>query len=257
MSDGSSKVLVQRREGVLVLTLNRPEARNAIDTGTATALAGALDDFEADPGLRVAVITGAGGSFCSGMDLKAFARGEVPHGGERGFAGIAERPPVKPVIAAVEGAALAGGFEIALSCDLIVAAQDARFGFPEVRRGLVAEAGGLLRLPRRIPFHLAMEWALTGDFVPASVAARVGLVNRLVPAGEALTAAIELARAIGENAPLATMASKRIIVESRDWPRESEFSRQSTISRAVRESEDALEGARAFAEKRPPHWQGR
>jgi len=257
MPDGSAKLLVERRESVLLLTLNRPEVRNAIDTETATALAGALDDFEEDPTLRAAVICGAGGTFCSGMDLKAFARGEVPVDGARGFGGIVERPPSKPIIAAVEGNALAGGFEIVLSCDLVVAAEDARFGLPEVTRGLVAEAGGLLRLPRRIPFHVAMEWVLTGDAVVASEAARVGLVNRLVPADKTVATAVELAMRIAQNAPLATAATKRIIEESRDWPRESEFRMQSTISSAVRQSGDALEGARAFVEKRPPQWQGR
>jgi len=257
MPSASSKLLVERRGHVLLVTLNRPEVKNAIDTETARALARALDDFEADPGLSAAVITGAGGTFSSGMDLKAFAGGAVPLVGGRGFGGIAERPPNKPIIAAVEGNALAGGFEIVLSCDLIVAAADARFGLPEVKRGLVAEAGGLLRLPRRIPFHIAMEWALTGDFIPAPEAARLGLVNRLVPAGTAVATALDLAAKISENAPLATAASKQIIVESRDWPRGTEFREQSKISRTVRESEDALEGARAFADKRSPQWRGR
>jgi len=159
-----AKLLTERRDGVLILTLNRPEVRNAIDTETAWAISHAVDELEGDPALTAAVLTGAGGTFCAGMDLKAFLAGEKPSVGERGFAGIVERPPAKPVIAAVEGTALAGGFEIVLACDLVVAASDSRFGLPEVKRGLVAAGGGLLRLSRQVPFHLALEWALTGGF---------------------------------------------------------------------------------------------
>ncbi len=191
------------------------------------------------------------------MDLKAFLAGEKPSVGDRGFAGIVERPPAKPVIAAVEGTALAGGFEIVLACDLIVAADNARFGLPEVKRGLVAAGGGLMRLSRRIPFHLAMEWALSGEFVPAGTAGRFGLVNRLVPAGAAVDAAVALAETIAANGPLAVAATKQILVEARDWSRAEEFERQRAISVPVRESEDAREGALAFKEKRAPRWAGR
>jgi enoyl-CoA hydratase len=250
------KLIADRRDGVLVLTLNRPEVRNAIDTETAWAISDAIDEFEADPALTVAVLTGAGGTFCAGMDLKAFLAGEKPSVGSRGFAGIVERPPVKPVIAAVEGTAVAGGFEIVLACDLVVAAEDARLGLPEVKRGLVAGAGGLMRLSRRMPFHLAMEWALTGDFVTAAQATQAGLVNRLVPPGTALPAAIELAESIARNGPLAVAATKRILTECRDWPIDEEFERQREISVPVRESADAREGALAFKEKRPPRWTG-
>jgi enoyl-CoA hydratase len=248
------KLVTDRRDGVLVLTLNRPEVRNAIDTETAWAMSHALDEFEDDKTLTAAVLTGAGGTFCAGMDLRAFLAGEKPSVGNRGFAGIVERPPAKPIIAAVEGTALAGGFEIVLACDLVIAAENARFGLPEVKRGLVAAGGGLMRLSRRAPFHLAMEWALTGEFVSAAQAERAGLVNRLVPPGTALPAAIELAGAIARNGPLAIAATKRILTECRDWRLEEEFERQREISLPVRESADAREGALAFREKRAPRW---
>jgi enoyl-CoA hydratase/carnithine racemase len=202
------------------------------------------------------VITGAGKSFCTGMDLKAFLAGERPSVRDRGFAGIVEKPPQKPMIAAVEGHAIAGGFEIVLACDLIVAASNAVFGLPEVKRGLVAAGGGLLRLPGRVPYHLAMEWALTGAFIPAEQARAVSLVNRLTPPGGALPAALELAAAIAANGPLAVRATKRIIAASGAWPPDEAFDRQREISEPVRSSEDAREGARAFAEKRAPHWRG-
>ena len=253
---GSDKLLVERRGGVLVLTLNRPEVRNAIDREVALAVADALDMFEADPALVAAVLTGAGGTFCAGMDLKAFLAGEKPSVGTRGFAGFVERPPAKPIIAAVEGNALAGGFEIALACDLIVAAEDARFGLPEVKRGLVAAGGGLLRLSRQIPFHLAVEWALTGEFVSAEQAARAGLVNRLVAPGTALDTALELATTIAANGPLAVAATKQIMTECRDWARADEYERQRAISLPVRDSADAREGALAFKERRVPNWTG-
>jgi enoyl-CoA hydratase len=253
-----SEVLLQRREGdVLVLTLNRPERRNAINLALAHAIAAALEAFDADDALRVAVLTGAGKGFCSGMDLKGFSEGESPSLPERGFAGLAQRPPAKPLIAAVEGFAVAGGCEIALACDLIVAAEDARFGLPEVKRGLVAAGGGLLRLPQRIPYHLAMELALTGESLDAEAAARHGLVNRVVPSGQALAIALELARAIARNAPLAVVASKEIVQKSRDWPQEWMFDLQAPLARQVGGSADALEGARAFVEKRAARWSGR
>ncbi|GAA3759229.1 hypothetical protein GCM10022225_50880 [Plantactinospora mayteni] len=190
------------------------------------------------------------------MDLKAFLAGEKPSIPGRGFAGIVEGPPAKPVIAAIEGYAIAGGFEIALACDMIVAADNARFGLPEVKRGLVAAGGGLMRLPRRIPHHVAMEWALTGDLVTAQRAHEVGLVNRLAEPGMALDAALELARAVAANGPLAVAATKRIIVEAPEWSAAETFDRQREISVPVRESEDAREGATAFKEKRAPRWRG-
>jgi enoyl-CoA hydratase len=253
----TDKVLTERRGGVLVITLNRPEVRNAIDTETAWAVSHALDQLDGDRALVAGVLTGTGSTFCAGMDLKAFLAGEKPSVGDRGFAGIVERPPAKPLIAAVEGTALAGGFEIVLACDLIVAADTARFGLPEVKRGLVAAGGGLMRLSRRIPFHLAMEWALTGEFVSAETATRCGLVNRLVPTGATVDAAVALAEGIAANGPLAVAATKQILVEARDWSRAEEFERQRAISAPVRESEDAREGALAFKEKRAPRWTGR
>jgi enoyl-CoA hydratase len=253
----TDKVLTERRGGVLVITLNRPEVKNAIDTETAWGVSGALDELDGDRSLVAGVFTGTGSTFCAGMDLRAFLAGEKPSVGDRGFAGIVERPPAKPIIAAVEGTAVAGGFEIVLACDLIVAAENARFGLPEVKRGLVAAGGGLMRLSRRIPFHLAMEWALTGEFVSAEMAERYGLVNRLVPAGTAVDAAVALAGTIAANGPLAVAATKQILVEARDWRRAEEFERQRAISGPVRDSEDAREGARAFKEKRAPQWAGR
>jgi enoyl-CoA hydratase len=244
-------------DGVLVVTINRPEARNAINTETAVAIGEAMDRLDEDRELVSGIITGAGGTFCAGMDLKAFLAGERPSIPGRGFAGLVEQPPAKPVIAALEGYAIAGGFEIALACDMIVAAEDAKFGLPEVKRGLVAAGGGLMRLPQRVPFHLAMEWALTGELIPARRGHEVGLVNRLTPKGGALAEALELARAIAANGPLAVAASKRIITSAPEWPAAGMFDRQREISEPVRSSEDAREGATAFKEKRAPRWQGR
>lgn len=242
---------------VRVLRLHRPQARNAMTGTLARAIAAALDAFEASDAWQVAVITGDSGHFCSGMDLKAFTRGELPWDPVRGFGGLTERPPAKPIIAAVEGYAVAGGFELALACDLIVAAEDAQFGLPEVRRGLVASAGGLMRLPKRLPYFLAMEMALTGDLLPAQRAWAQGLVNRLAPPGQALTHALELARRIAEQAPLAVRTSKAIVVQSATWAADEMFARQAPLADPVGRSEDALEGARAFAEKRAPQWRGR
>jgi enoyl-CoA hydratase/carnithine racemase len=251
------EVLMERRGRVLVITLNRPDARNAINLAVAQGIADALDELDRDEALSVGVLYGAGKGFCAGMDLKAFAAGERPWVGDRGFAGITQRGPVKPLIAAIEGFAVAGGLEIALACDLIVAAQDARLGIPEVKRSLVAAGGALLRLPRRIPYHVAMELALTGEPIAATRAAEIGLVNRLVSPGSALEHGVALAEELAKNAPLALVASKRILQEQWDWPIAEAFSRQSEISEHVFSSEDAREGALAFAEKREPVWRGR
>jgi len=250
-------VLVEQIDGVQVITINRPEARNSINTVTAEAIGAAMDELDARADLTAGVLTGAGGTFCAGMDLKAFLAGERPSIPVRGFAGIVEKPSDKPLIAAVEGYALAGGFEIALACDIIVAAQNARFGMPEVKRGLVAAGGGLMRLPQRVPYHLAMEWALTGDMVEAEEAYRASLVTHMTEAGGSLDKAMEIARRIAENGPLAVRATKQIIVQSPDWNLDESFDRQRAISEPVRGSEDAKEGARAFTEKRAPKWQGR
>jgi enoyl-CoA hydratase len=253
----SSELLIERREGVLIMTLNRPDARNAMTQSLAREMAAALDQLDADAEMRVGVLTGAAGHFCSGMDLKAFLRGELPRVEGRGFGALTQRPPHKPLIAAVEGYALAGGFEMVLACDLIVASRDAKFGLPEVKRGLAATAGGLMRLPRRIPYHIAMQHLLTGDPLPAERAAHFGLVNELTEPGQALAGALTLAGKLLANGPLAVAASKRVAAESRDWPESDMFDRQAAYTRAVFESEDAKEGARAFAEKRPPMWKGR
>lgn len=250
----TDQVLVAALDGILIITLNRPEARNAATLAIAQGVAAALDELDQRPDLYAAVITGAGGTFCSGMDLKAFLRGERPRIEGRGFAGLTEKPPQKPLIAAVEGYALAGGFEIVLACDLVVAAEDAQFGLPEVKRGLVATAGGLVRLPRQLPQRLAMEMALTGNMISAGRLYESGLLNRVVPTGQALQEALALARTIADNGPLATKASKRIIMESADWPTDELFARQRVLSDPVFQSPDAQEGAAAFAEKRKPVW---
>jgi len=243
--------------GVAVITINRPQARNAVNEAVARGVAAAIDELDPRPDVVAMVLTGAGGTFCAGMDLKGFLAGENPTAGGRGFGGITQRPPATPIVAAVEGYALAGGFELALACDLIVASEEATFGLPEVTRGLVAAAGGLMRLPRRIPYHLVMEIALTGGRVPAARLQQAGLISALVPAGEALGAARALAKKVAANAPLAVEATKRIIVESADWPSGEAFARQDAISLPVLTSADAREGAAAFAEKRRPVWRGK
>jgi enoyl-CoA hydratase len=250
-------VLTERRDGVLLVTLNRPEARNAVNAALAEGVAAALDELDGEDELRVGVLTGAGKGFSSGMDLKAFVAGERPYAGDRGFAGITRRASRKPLIAAVEGFAVAGGLEIALSCDLIVAARGARLGIPEVKRSLVAAAGALFRLPRRLPYHVAMELALTGDPIEAERAHALGLVNRLAEPGGAVDAALELAAAIARNGPLALDASKRIVQASPGWTEEQAWGEQGEIAGPVMSSEDAREGALAFAEKRDPVWKGR
>jgi enoyl-CoA hydratase len=244
-------------DGVLVIIINRPQARNALNAEVARGVAAALDALDARDDLNVGVLTGAGGTFCAGMDLKAFLTGESPSIPGRGLAGLTQAAPAKPLIAAVEGYALAGGCELALACDLVVAADNARFGIPEVKRGLVAAAGGLLRLPRRIPYSVAMELALTGEFLGAPRAYELGLVNRLTEPGGALAGARELAAAIAANGPLAVRATKHIVSHADEWPVAEFWDRQAAITGPVFTSADAREGALAFAEKRPPRWTGR
>jgi len=257
LTDETSEVLTRAEGGILVITLNRPTAHNAVTQSMSVALAAAVDRLDGDDDLAVGVLTGAGASFCSGMDLKSFLRGEVPEVPGRGFGGFTRRPPVKPMIAAVEGYALAGGFELALACDLIVASESAQFGLPEVRRGLIAGSGGLLRLGTRMPLNIAMQFVLTGRNLPAAEAERWGLVNRLTPAGESLAAALELAREICTNAPLAIAESKRIMTTSPDWPEADRWDLQERALKAIFATDDAAEGASAFAEKRPPAFRGR
>jgi enoyl-CoA hydratase len=253
-----SEVITERRDNVLVITMNRPEAKNAVNEGLAKGVAAALDELDGDPELRVGIITGAGGTFCAGMDLKGFLRGENPTVPGRGFAGLTGVPPKTPLIAAVEGWALAGGCEVVLACDLVVASRDAKFGVPEVKRGLVAGAGGLLRLPKHIPYHLAMEFALTGEPVDAETAQRYGLVNRVTDPGKALDGAMDLAALVSANGPLAVAATKEIVRNaSANWTEDEAWEKQGELLPPVFASEDAREGATAFAEKRPPVWKGR
>ena len=254
---GTDSVRVQREGSVLLITIDRPAVRNAIDRSTSEALARAMDVLDAQSDLSVGILTGAGGNFCTGMDLKGFLRGERVELPGRGLAGMVQTPPVKPLIAAVEGYALAGGCEIALACDLIVASETAQFGIPEVKRGLIAGSGGLLRLPRRIPPQIAMELALTGDMLSASDARQWGLVNRLVPPGQALAGALTLAERIAANGPMAVRVAKQVISESPGWPVDELWQRQNALLEQIIESDDAREGALAFSEKRAPQWIGR
>jgi enoyl-CoA hydratase len=255
--NGDEPVLVEQHGSALLVTLNRPAVRNAVDQATSDAVAAALDRLDAAEELRVGVLTGAGPGFSSGLDLKAFVRGERPYVEGRGFGGIVERGARKPLIAAIEGFAVAGGLEVALACDLIVAGRGARLAIPEVKRGLVASGGALLRLPGRIPYHVAMELALTGGEITAARAYELGMVNRLVDDGGALAAALALAEELAAAAPLALAASKRIVAEAAGWPPAAIWACQEEIAGPVIESEDAREGAAAFAAKRPPAWSGR
>ena len=252
----TEQVLIERRSGVQIITINRPEARNALNAEVAARIAAAVDELDADPELRVGVLTGAGGTFSAGMDLKAFLRGETPAIEGRGLCGITETPPRKPLIGAVEGWALAGGFELLLACDLVVAAETAKFGVPEVKRSLVAGAGAAILLTGRMPYALALEMLLTGDPMDARRAAEVGLVNQVVPEGTALDAALALALRIAANGPLAVAATKEIARSSADWTLSQAWSEQNRIMGPVFGSQDAREGALAFAEKRQPVWQG-
>jgi len=252
----SDEVLVERRGAVQVVVINRPAARNALNLAVATGIRDAVDELDADDSLRAGVLTGAGGTFSAGMDLKAFLAGERPAFPGRGLCGITQTPPVKPLIGAAEGWALAGGFELLLACDLVVAGASARFGTPEVKRSLVAGAGGALLLAQRIPRAIALEMLLTGDPIDAARAAEVGLVNRVVPPGQALAAAIELATAIAANGPLALTATKQIVTRGADWSAAERWDEAAALTGPVFSSQDAQEGARAFAEKRSPVWKG-
>jgi len=255
-SVATPEVLRFEDQGVLTLVINRPQARNAVTREVSEQVAAGLDELDARPDLAVGVITGAGSSFCAGMDLKAFARGERPSLEGRGFAGLTERPPAKPLIAAVEGHALAGGFEIVLACDLVVAADDARFGLPEVKRGLFAAAGGPYRLVRRIPLATATEIVLTGDPIDASRAHQLGLVNRLVPKDKVMDEALALAATIAANGPVAVRKSLRLLHQSGDLKEEEARQLSNEVALEVFGTKDAIEGATAFAEKRPPRWTG-
>ena len=253
---------------VAVLTLNRPQALNAVNSALANAVGAFLEDAAADPGVRAIVVTGAGRAFCAGADLKEIAagRGVGPTGHpEWGFAGLAQHWVSKPLIAAVNGYAMGGGTEIALACDLVVASEEAAFGLPEVKRGLLAAAGGVVRLQRQVPIKLALQMALTGDPVPAAVARDWGLVNDVVPAGQVLPRALELARRIADNAPLSVQYSKKVLYQTasagsdRDpaWNGGDPWQVNAEAMDVVFGSSDAIEGSTAFAEKRPPVWTGK
>jgi enoyl-CoA hydratase len=253
-----SAVLTEEDGAVLIITINRPEARNAVNGAVARGLAAAIDVLDSRKDLSIGVLTGAGGTFCAGMDLKGFLTGDNPTVEGRGFAGLVERPPAKPLIAAIEGYALAGGCEVALACDMIVASREARFGLPEPSRGLVAAGGGLLRLPRRIPFHIAMEIALTADKYPATRMAELGFVNRLVEPGQALEAALALAERICANAPVAVRESRKVVLAALEKHNEDDLWRMSTMAMAnLAGTDDFQEGPRAFIEKRAPEWKAR
>lgn len=256
MSEAPQRILTERRDRILIVTINRPEVKNAFDFETAKAMEGAMDALDQDDGLIVGIITGAGGTFSAGADLKQAAKEGGHPDLARGGSGLQIRPPNKPLIAAVEGYAVAGGFETCLACDLIVAARDAKFGLPEVRHNLVADSG-LVRLPRRMPYHLAMELALTGAFKDAAYLERFGVVNRVSEPGKALEEAIKLAESLLANGPRAMAATKEIIFRSMNSPDEVHFAKHLPLVQQLQHSEDTREGFKAFAEKRKPIWKGR
>lgn len=247
------------RGAIALVTLNRPEVRNAVDAATSRAAADAVREIETDPALRVGILTGAGDVFCAGADLKALARGELDGiiGIEGGFCGLTEASRTKPMIAAVNGHALAGGFELALACDMVVAEEGAEFGLPEVGHGIIAGAGGLVRLPAAVGAKRAMELALTGDRIGGEEALRRGFVNHLVPAGTALERAFEIASKIAANAPIAVEESRAVIEASEETTESAAWERNRQAWLRVRDSSDAKEGPLAFEERRPPRWTGR
>jgi len=249
----ANEILTETHGRVRLITLNRPEARNAINSALGLALVAAIEELDSDPGLTAGVLTGAGNGFSAGMDLKAFATEGMP----KGFGQFLQNGSQKPLIAAVEGFALAGGLEIALTCDLLVAAKGVKLGIPEVNKGLFAAGGALFRLPNRVPYGVAMEMALTSDPITAEQGLELGLVCRLAEPGKAAHTALELAERIAKNAPLAVAASKQILRQTRGMTDAESWTFQGPLAGKVFSSEDAREGPRAFAEKREPKWTGR
>lgn len=255
MEQTANVILTEKQGHIFIITINRPETKNAFNSEASLQMSQAIDEFENDQNLFIAIITGAGGTFSAGADLIEAAKG-IRKTTPRGGFGIFKKPPSKPIIAAVEGYAVAGGMELCLACDLIVAAKDAKMGLPEVKHNLVAIGGGLFRLPKRMPYHLVMEMALTGEMYPVDYFHRYGIVNHVVERGEALQRAIELANKIIQNGPTALEATKQIIRHSFEWNEEEAWTNQMKYAEKALKSEDRKEGLRAFAEKRKPVWKG-